>query len=257
VEHARASGASERSAHAAKKVGHGTASGGRGSSAALRSGSAPAVAAFLLRQLFGRAAKFATARRSKSRSGRRRKSTALLVLSGRVSLGSGRDADGRWLKGQFASACRRVVAQARGLPHRSGEPKKSADAGLLAARSRQPRCEGVWPRLRAGFCCKAARACSQIRHGPARQATFIVAKKLMAGPRFSGCGLSSAGGQTSAWRLRAGVVFYFRRLTKKFTTSWRFLPRRLVHNQIFTPFFRPVLGLRPCSGLTSALSGTG
>jgi len=36
-----------------------------------------------------------------------------------------------------------------------------------------------------------------------------------------------------------------------------FLPRRLVHNPFFTPFFRPALGLRPCRGLTSALSGTG
>jgi len=41
------------------------------------------------------AAKFAKARRGKSRSGQRRKSAALSLLSGRVSLGNGRDADGR------------------------------------------------------------------------------------------------------------------------------------------------------------------
>jgi len=33
------------------------------------------------------------------------------------------------------------------------------------------------------------------------------------------------------------------------------LPSRLLHNPIFTPFFRPALGLCPCSGLTSALKG--
>ena len=36
----------------------------------------------------------------------------------------------------------------------------------------------------------------------------------MAGPRFGGHCLLPAGGQASAWRLRAGVVFYFRRLQK-------------------------------------------
>ena len=48
-EHARASGASGRSAHAAKKVGHGAASGGQVLSAALRSYLASSAAASLLR----------------------------------------------------------------------------------------------------------------------------------------------------------------------------------------------------------------
>ena len=59
---------------------------GRGSSAALRSSSSPSAVASLLRQSFGRAAKSATARRGKSRLGRQRKSTALFLLIGRVSL---------------------------------------------------------------------------------------------------------------------------------------------------------------------------
>jgi len=137
-------------------------------SATLRSSSAPSAVASLLRQSFGRAAKSATARRGKSRSARRRKSAALSLLSGRGSLGGGRDADGRRPESQFVAACRWVVAQAQDLSHRSGEHRKSAGAGLLAARSpRQPRCEVVWYRLRAGFCCKSARACGEICHGPA------------------------------------------------------------------------------------------
>jgi len=49
-----------------------------------------------------------------------------------------------------------------------------------------------------------------------------------------GRGPSSAGGQTAAWPLRSGVVFYFRRLPKKFTTSWRFC-----HGVLFTTKFSP------------------
>ena len=168
------------------------------------------------------AAKFAKARRGKFRSGRRRKSTARSLLSGRVSLGSGRDVDGRWPEGQVVSACRRVVAQVRGCPTARVSQESQRAFRLLAARSRQPRCEVVWPRLRAGFCCKSVRACREIHHGPARQILSSVAKKRMVGPRFGECGLSSTGGQIAAWPLRAGVVFYFHRLQPKFTTSWRF-----------------------------------
>ena len=85
-------------------------------SAALRSSLAPSAAASLLRQSRGRAAEFAKARRGKFRTGRRRKSRARSWLSGRVSLGSGRDADGRRLRSHVVSACRRGVAQARGCP---------------------------------------------------------------------------------------------------------------------------------------------
>jgi len=60
------------------------------------------------------ATKSATARRDKYRSTLWRKSTILLLLSGRVSLSSGRDADGRRPTSQVATACHRVVAQARG-----------------------------------------------------------------------------------------------------------------------------------------------
>ena len=90
---------------------------------------------------------------------------------------------------------------------------------LLAARSRQPRCEAAWLRLRAGLCCKSARACREISHGPARKVLSGTAKKLMVGPRFSERTPSSANGQTLAWPLRAGVVFYFHRLQKKFIAA--------------------------------------
>ena len=61
------------------------------------------------------AAKFAKVWRGKFRSGRRRKSAALSLLSGQVSLGGGRDAKGRSLESQVASGCHRVVAPGPGF----------------------------------------------------------------------------------------------------------------------------------------------
>ena len=116
------------------------------------------------------AAQFAKVWRGKSRSGRQRKSTALFLLSKQISLSCGRDADRRWPESQVVSGCRWVVCPCSGLPHRSGERRKSAAVWLLARRSRQPRCEGVWPRLRAGFCRKAARACRESHLTQSRQA---------------------------------------------------------------------------------------
>ena len=55
-----------------------------------------------------------------------------------------RDADGCWPENQVVSACRRVVAQARGLPHRSGERGKSAGVGLGAPSCVLPRSETGW-----------------------------------------------------------------------------------------------------------------
>jgi len=162
-----------------------------------------------------------------------------------VELGCGRNSDGCWPESQVVSACHRVVAQARGFPHHSGEPKKLAGVRLLARQSRRPRCEAAWPRLRAGFCCKSARACREIRHGSARQASSGVAKKAhgrasvwRAWPvisRWSNIVLASAGGR--------GILFSSP--AKNVHHRFTFLPGCLVHYQIFKPFFRPAPDLRP------------
>ena len=52
-----------------------------------------------------------------------------------------------------------------------------------------------------------------------------------------GRGPSSAGGQTAAWPLRAGVVFYFRRLQKKFIDIWHFCHGISFTTRFSTPFF--------------------
>ena len=160
-------------------------------------------------------------------------------------MGSGRDADGRRPESQFVAVCRRVVAQARFFPHRPGERRKSAAVWLLAALSRRPRCEVSWPRLRAGLCYKSARACSKIRHGPARQAWLGVVKKVshgvsphrawLVGGRWSNSGLASAGGR--------GILFLSP--AQKVHNVLAFLPRHLFHNQVFNPIFRPAPDLRP------------
>jgi len=81
-------------------------------------------------------------------------------------------------------------------------------------------------------------------------------KKRMAGPRSGGHGLSSAGGRTSAWPLRAGVVFYFRRLPKNLTTSPRFCQgSRLQLN--FQPLFSSSAGSAPMQWANICAQGTG
>jgi len=77
----------------------------------------------------------------------------------------------------------------------------------------------------------------QIRHGSARQVPSGVAKKAHGRAsvwqmwpvvnRLSNNGLASAGGR--------GILFSL--LAKEVHNVLAFLPRRLVHNQIFTPFF--------------------
>jgi len=204
--------------------------------AALRSGSAPAAAASLLRQSFGRATKSAKVWRGKSHSERQRKSTARSRLSGRVSLGCGRDADGRWPTRQVVSGCRRVVAQARGLPHRSGPAQKVSDSlaagrrGLVShvAKWPGPGCEQVSAANLPGRAGKFATA----QRGKSRLAS---PKKRMVGPRSSERGQFPASGQTTAWPLRTDVVFYFCRLPKKFITAWRFCQVVL-----FTTNFQPL-----------------
>jgi len=203
------------------------------------------------------AAQFAKVWRDKFRSGRRRKSTNLLLLSRCVSLGSGRDADGRRLRSHVVSACRRGVAQARGCPTARVSAESQRQFGCWwsslvshVAKLSGPTCRQVSAAKLFGRAEKFATA----QRGKSRLAS---PKKRMVGPRSGGRGLSSAGSQTSAWRLRAGVVFYFRRLPKKFTTFWRFCHGVSFTTKFSTPFSVQRPCLRPCSGLTSALSGTG
>jgi len=82
-------------------------------------------------------------------------------------------------------------------------------------------------------------------------------KKLMAGPQFGRRGLSADRWSNTGLASAVGRGILFLSPAKKVHNVLAFLPRHLVHNQIFTPFFRPAPGLHPCSGLTSALSGTG
>jgi len=59
----------------------------------------------------------------------------------------------------------------------------------------------------------------------------------MIGRRFGGRGSSTTGGQTVTWPLRAGVVFYFRRLQKKFLAAWRFCHGISFTTKFSTHFF--------------------
>jgi len=224
-------------------------------SAALRSCLAPSAAASLLWQSFGRATKSAKVWRGKPRSGQRRKSAALSLLSGRVLLGSGRDADGRRSESQFVAVCRRVVAQARGCP-----------TARVSAESQR-----AWACWRGGLVSHVAKlpgpGCGQVSAANllGRAEKFATAQRgkwRLASPK-------KPHGRASVWRawpvvsgwLNSGLAsaggrgILFSSLAKKVHNLLALLPSCLVHNPIFTPFFRPALGLRPCSGLTSALKG--
>ena len=116
-----------------------------------------------------------------------------------------------------------ALPQARGCPTARVSTESQRAFRLLAGAvssatlrsSLAPVCEQVSAAKLLGRAEKFATA-QRDKHRPASP------KKLMVGPWFSGRCLSSAGGQTAAWPLRTGVVFYFHRLPKKFITSWRF-----------------------------------
>ena len=184
------------------------------------------------------AAKFATAGRDKSRSGRRRKSAALSLLSGRVSLGRGRDADGRRPESPFVAACRWVVAQARGFPHRSGERRKSATVWLMAGAVSSATLRSCLAPTASRF---LLQICSGVRpNSPQLSAASAVRRRPKSS--WSGLGLASTVSCQQVVKHRLGLcgrAWYsiFVACKKKVNHSLAFLPRRLFHHPFSPPFF--------------------
>ena len=252
-EHARASGASERSAHAAKKVRHGAASAN-----VARQQHCEAVWLRLRRRL---CCELDFACRQIRQSLARQVPLGAAEKVSRLVSAQWACLVGQRVRRQWASArrpvCQRLpsgrVAQARGFPHRSGERTKSAAVWLLARRSRQPRCEGVWPRLRAGLCCKSARACREIRHGSAQQVPSGEAKKVSHGVPAHRAWTVASGWSNNGLVSAVGRGILLSSSAKKVHHCPAFLPSCLIHN----PVFSSSAGSSPMQWANICAQGTG
>jgi len=95
-------------------------------------------------------------------------------------LGLGSAGEPRWATGEtpmgVGSKASLSTAAAGSLPRLGVCPTARVSAEsqrarvCWPARSHQPRCEAAWPRLQAGLCCKAVRACREISLTQSRQA---------------------------------------------------------------------------------------
>jgi len=124
---------------------------------------------------------------------------------------------------------------------------------LLAARSRQPRCEGVWPRLRAGLCCKSARACREIRHGSAQQVPSGEAKKVSHGVPAHRAWTVASGWSNNGLVSAVGRGILLSSSAKKVHHCPAFLPSCLIHN----PVFSSSAGSSPMQWANICAQGTG
>ena len=117
-----------------------------------------------------------------------------------------------------------------GLSHRSGERRKSAGVYLLAGAVSSAT-------LRRCLAPAAGMSLPQIYSGVQRKSPHAKAPSRKVLKSKKGCKSDADKPKNPRSSAAIRVLFSF--------TAWRFLPRRLVHNQVFSPFFSSSAGSAP------------